>query len=182
MKKYNSIIYIVSLACAGLIFTGCATNQATAPIPANSGRLLINRAANFGSGLVLSCPLVGRTWEPLPRAETTMATYRQVSTRLPPGLIPIQAGTRPAQKTLTIQAGQTYSYTASWTGGNVVLVKNQGQVGASLLNRKVYLFGAVNLAVACWVSAVRWRKIGSSLRLTRKNVSSENEHVECNSP
>ena len=28
MKKYSSIIYIVSLACAGLIFTGCATNQA----------------------------------------------------------------------------------------------------------------------------------------------------------
>ena len=28
MKKYNSIIYIVGLACAGLIFTGCATNQA----------------------------------------------------------------------------------------------------------------------------------------------------------
>ena len=34
MKRYSSIIYIVSLACAGLIFTGCATNQATAPIPA----------------------------------------------------------------------------------------------------------------------------------------------------
>ena len=34
MKKYNSIIYIVGLACAGLIFNGCATNQASAPIPA----------------------------------------------------------------------------------------------------------------------------------------------------
>ena len=29
MKKYSSIIYIVGLACAGLIFTGCATNQAS---------------------------------------------------------------------------------------------------------------------------------------------------------
>ena len=27
MKKYSSIIYIVSLACAGLIFTGCATTR-----------------------------------------------------------------------------------------------------------------------------------------------------------
>jgi hypothetical protein len=31
-------------------------------------------------------------------------------------------------------------------------------------------------------TAVRWRKIGTSLRLTRKNVSSENERVERNSP
>ena len=28
MKKYSSIIHIVGLACAGLIFIGCATNQA----------------------------------------------------------------------------------------------------------------------------------------------------------
>ena len=53
MKKYSSIIYIVSLACAGLIFTGCTTTQATAPIPANSGHLLINRVANFGADLSL---------------------------------------------------------------------------------------------------------------------------------
>ena len=53
MKKYSSIIYIVGLACAGLIFTGCATTQATAPIPPNSGHLLINRVANFGSDLSL---------------------------------------------------------------------------------------------------------------------------------
>ena len=54
MKKYSSIIYIVSLACAGLIFTGCATTPgSTAPIPANSGRLLINRVANFGSDIGL---------------------------------------------------------------------------------------------------------------------------------
>jgi hypothetical protein len=31
-------------------------------------------------------------------------------------------------------------------------------------------------------TAVRWRKIGTSLRLTRKNVSNENEHVEHDSP
>ena len=46
MKRYSSIIYILSLACAGLIFTGCATNQATSPIPANSGHLIVTRVAN----------------------------------------------------------------------------------------------------------------------------------------
>ena len=28
MKRFSSIVYIVSLAFAGLIFTGCASNQA----------------------------------------------------------------------------------------------------------------------------------------------------------
>ena len=60
MKKYSSIIYIVGLACAGLIFTGCATNQATAPIPANSGHLLIYRVANFGSDLSLVVSVDGK--------------------------------------------------------------------------------------------------------------------------
>ena len=63
MKKYSSIIYIVGLACAGLIFTGCATNQpsaATAPIPPNSGHLLVNRVANFGSDLSLVVSVDGK--------------------------------------------------------------------------------------------------------------------------
>jgi len=37
---------------------------------------------------------------------------------------PNQTGARPGRKTLTVQAGQTYSYTAGWSGGNVVLTKN----------------------------------------------------------
>ena len=60
MKRYSSIIYIVSLACAGVIFTGCATNQTAGPIPPNSGHLLINRVANFGSDLSLTLFIDGK--------------------------------------------------------------------------------------------------------------------------
>ena len=127
MKRYSSIIYIVSLACAGLIFTGCATNQATAPIPANSGHLLINRVANFGSNLSLVVSVDGKD-------VGSFTEGRSYSGYLPAGqhvitarVDPYQAGKGPARKTLTVQTGQTYSYTAAWSGGNLVLVKNQGQ-------------------------------------------------------
>jgi hypothetical protein len=125
MKRYCSIIYIVSLACAGLVFTGCATNQATAPIPANSGHVIITRVANFGEDLGLVVSVDGKD----------VGTFTQGSSYsgyLPAGqhnitirVDPNRTGAGPGRKSLTVQAGQTYSYTAAWSGGNLRLVKNQ---------------------------------------------------------
>ena len=124
MKKYSSIIYILSLAYAGLIFTGCATNQATAPIPANSGHLIVTRVANFGENLGLVVSVDGKD-------VGTFSEGRSYSGYLSAGqhvitvrADPRQPGARPGRKTLTVQAGQTYSFTAAWSGGNLVLVRN----------------------------------------------------------
>ena len=130
MKKYSSIIYIVSLACAGLIFTGCGTTQpsaATAPIPANSGRLLVNRVANFGSNMVLVLSVdgkdVGSFTEVRSYSGYLSAGQHTIVARVDPNM----TGAQPARKTLTVQAGQTYSFTAGLVGGNMTLVKNEGQ-------------------------------------------------------
>ncbi len=124
MKKYSSIIYIVSLACAGLIFTGCATNQVTAPIPANSGHLIVTRVANFGADLGLVLSVDGKD-------VGSFTEGRNYDGYLPAGqhvliarVDPNRTGSRPGKKTVTVQAGQTYSYTAAWSGGNLVLVRN----------------------------------------------------------
>jgi len=124
MKRYSSIIHIVSLACAGLIFTGCATNQATAPIPANSGHVLIYRVPNFGSDLSLTVSVDGKD-------VGSFTEGRNYDGYLPAGQHTLTArgdpnpgGKGPARKTLTVQAGQTYSYTAAWSGGKLVLVRN----------------------------------------------------------
>jgi hypothetical protein len=129
MKKYYSIIYILSLAFAGLIFTGCETTQsgaATAP-PPNSGHLLIYRVANFGSDLSLVLSVDGKD-------VGSFTEGRSYSGYLSPGqhvlvarIDPNQGGTRPARKTLNVKAGQTYSFTAGQSGGNMTLVRNQGQ-------------------------------------------------------
>ena len=127
MKKYSSIIYIVSLACAGLIFTGCATNQANAPIPPNSGRVLINRVANFGSDLSLVVFVDGKNVGGFSEGQGYSgylpAGQHTIAVRVDPN----PGGKRPGHKTVTVQAGQTYSYTAAWSGQSLVLVRNQGQ-------------------------------------------------------
>jgi hypothetical protein len=124
MKRYSSIIHMLSLACAGLIFTGCATNQATAPIPANSGHLIVTRVANFGTDLSLVLSVDGKD-------VGSFTEGRSYSGYLPAGqhvltarVDPNRTGTRPGKKTVTVQAGQTYSYTAAWSGQKLVLVRN----------------------------------------------------------
>jgi hypothetical protein len=126
MKKYSSIIHIFSLACACLIAVGCATGPgaATAP-PPNSGRVLIYRVANFGENLGLVVSVDGKD-------VGTFSEGRNYSGYLPAGqhvitvrADPHQPGARPGRKTLTVQAGHTYSYTAAWSGGNLRLVRNQ---------------------------------------------------------
>ena len=130
MKKYYSLICILTLACAGIFLVGCETTQsgaATAPPPPNSARLLVNRVANFGSDLSLLLSVDGKELG-------SFTEGRNYSGYLSPGqhvivarVDPNPGGTSPARKTLNVKAGQTYSFTAGMSGGNMTLVKNQGQ-------------------------------------------------------
>lgn len=129
MKKYSSIIHILNLACACLIVAGCTETgpgAASAP-PPNSGRLLINRAPNFGSNMALVVSIDGKDIG-------SFTEGRNFSGYLPAGqhvitarVDPNMTGAGPARKTLNVKAGQTYSYTAVVSGGNMTLVRNQGQ-------------------------------------------------------
>jgi uncharacterized lipoprotein YajG len=130
MKKYSSIIYIVSLACAGLVLIGCQTTQsgaASAPPPPNSARLLVNRVANFGSDLSLILSVDGKDLGSFTEGRNysgyLSAGQHVIIARVNPNLT--DAG--PARKTLNVKAGQTYSFTAGLSGGNMTLVRNQGQ-------------------------------------------------------
>jgi hypothetical protein len=126
MKRYSSIIHILSLASAALLFAGCTTQGGlgTAPIPANSGHLIVTRVANFGSDLSLVVSVdgkdVGSFTEGRNYSGYLLAGQHVITARVDP----YQAGKGPARKTITVQAGHTYSYTAAWSGGNLALVRN----------------------------------------------------------
>jgi hypothetical protein len=125
MKKYSSIIHMLSLACAGLIFTGCATSQSTAPIPANSGHLVVTRVANFGTDLSLVLSVDGKDVGSFTEGRNYDGYLSAGQHVLIARVDPNRVGTRPGRKTLTVKAGQTYSYTASWSGQRLVLARNQ---------------------------------------------------------
>jgi hypothetical protein len=124
MKKYSSISHIFSVACACLIFAGCATNQATAPIPANSGHVIVTRVANFGENLGLVVSVDGKDAGSFSEGRSYSSYLSAGQHVITARADPHQPGVRPGRKTVTVQAGHTYSYTAAWSGGNLVLVRN----------------------------------------------------------
>ena len=122
MKTYNSITYILSLACVGLI-AACAANQAGATTE-NSGHLLIYRIANFGTDLGLVVSIDGKD-------AGSFSEGRKYSGDLPAGehtiivrVDPNRTDAQPAQVKLNVVAGETYSYTAGWSGEDMALTKN----------------------------------------------------------
>ena len=127
MKTYSSIICILTLACACLISVGCTTGPGAAMAPPpNSGHVLIYRVANFGTDIGLAVSVDGKD-------VGSFSEGRNYSGYLPAGQHvltarpdPNRAGTSPARKTLTVQAGQTYVYTAAWSGGGARLILVRG--------------------------------------------------------
>jgi hypothetical protein len=124
MKTYSSIIHILSLACACLITAGCATQPGAATAPPNSGHVLIYRVANFGTDLSLVMSVDGKDVGSFTEGRNYDGYLSAGQHRLTARVDPNRAGTGPARKTLTVQAGQTYSYTAAWSGQKLVLVRN----------------------------------------------------------
>src|SRR6059036_2962610 len=123
MKRYSSIIHILSLACACLI-AGCATQPGAATAPPNSGHVLIYRVANFGSDLSLVVSVDGKDVGSFTEGRNYSGYLSAGQHVIIARVDPYQAGKGPARKTITVQAGHTYSYTAAWSGGNLVLVRN----------------------------------------------------------
>jgi hypothetical protein len=125
MKKYASIAGILSLACVCLISVGCATNQPGASTaPPNSGHLLVNRVPNFGTDLFLVVSVDGKDVGSFSEGQNYDGYLPAGQHRLTARVDPNRTDAGPGRTTLTVKAGQTYSYTAVWSGSNLALVKN----------------------------------------------------------
>ena len=125
MKSNQTIIQLLGLVCACLISTGCATSQhGAATAPPNSGHLLVYRVPNFGTDLFLVLSVDGKDVGSFSEGQNYDGYLSAGQHRLTARVDPNRTQARPGRKTLTVQAGQTYSYTAAWSGENLVLVKN----------------------------------------------------------
>ena len=119
MKKYNyTICGLLIVALAYFTFSGC---QTTSTGPSGSvAHLTVQRGPKFGSGQALAVMVDGARVASVTEGHAYNGT-------LTPGqhVISVSASgpsryTAP-QKTITAQAGQTYTLTAVWQGTHLVL-------------------------------------------------------------
>ena len=123
MKKYSSTIYILSLACGCLLAAGCATGPGgAAAAPPNSGHVLIYRVADFGADMALVVSVDGKDVGSFSEGANYSGYLPAGQHRITVRAEPNRGGVGPGRKTLTVQAGQTYVYTAAWSGGNLRLI------------------------------------------------------------
>ena len=112
--KYNSvsrIFFISALACA--IFARGTETQASTNHQ-GGGRLIVQRAANFGTNLVVEMWIDGNKVAGIPRAqhyEDFVSPGRHVLAIL---ALPNIEARRPTSMHLTVQSGHTYIFTAAW--------------------------------------------------------------------
>ena len=130
MKRQNYDIcglLIVALAC--FAFSGCQTSSTGLSGPAasiaapskNAARLTIKRAANFGSSLTLNVSIDGAQVATLVEGRSYNGTLPAGQHVLTLSVDPNTGGIPPTTKRLTVQKGQTYSFTAMWSGQRLVL-------------------------------------------------------------
>jgi hypothetical protein len=125
MKRHHLSIHLLGLVGACLVGVGCATQPGGATAaPPNSGHLIVSRVANFGTDLSLVLSVDGKDVAALTEGQNYDGYLPAGQHVLTARVDPNRVGTPPRRKTITAQAGQTYSYTAAWSGEKLVLVSN----------------------------------------------------------
>ena len=120
MTKYNYPIYgflIAALAC--FTFSGCETTNTGSS--ASMAHLTVQRGPKFGSHQVLAVTVDGARVASITEGHSyngTLSPGQHVISVSPSG--PYR-GTLPT-KTITAEAGQTYTLTAAWQGKRLVLI------------------------------------------------------------
>jgi hypothetical protein len=119
--RHNSIsrtFFISALACA-IFFQGAETQGSPRH---EGGRLIVQRAANFGTDLVAQLLIDGKIAADIPRAqhyEDLISAGPHVLTVLP---VPNTEFRRPTSITLNVQPGHTYIFTAVWESDRGVVL------------------------------------------------------------
>ena len=88
----------------------------------NAGHLTVRRAAKFGSRMALHVSIDGAQVALLGQGQSYNGTLSAGEHVISVDVTPSQARGGTATKRLMVEAGQTYSFTATWTNGRVALM------------------------------------------------------------
>jgi hypothetical protein len=131
MNRFRSALVGISVLCAILIapsevqaFPTLFGKPRPTPSPILSGkvgRLIVQRAPNFGTDLSIRLLIDGKRAGDIPRNQHyggVLAAGRHVVTAL---ALPNTQSRRPTSISVTIKSGKVYIFTAAWEGDRLIL-------------------------------------------------------------
>src|ERR1700682_4632001 len=121
--RYNSVsrIFLISALACAIFVRGTETQASTSH--QGGGRLIVQRAPNFGTDLVVELWIDGIKVAGIPRAqhyEDFVSAGRHVLTIQ---ALPNIEARRPTSMHLTVQSGHTYIFTAVWESDRGAVLK-----------------------------------------------------------
>src|SRR5437588_7549838 len=135
-----SIFVVLAFGCAiSVSATQARTRPQPSPTPSSNGhptgRLIVQRAANFGSELFIRLSIDGKRAADIPRNQHyggVLAAGRHVVTAL---ALPNTESRRPTSFVLTIKPGKVYIFTAAWSSDRLVLQPSSFYVPTTRANQ-----------------------------------------------
>lgn len=124
MKKSTYCSFgLIIVALGFAIFSGCeTTNDASSATStsvmanADSGQLTIRRIPNLGSGLTLNVSIDGKHVASVRKGQTYNGSLSPGPHMVSVLLTPNKLNLPPTEKRVTVEKGQTYTFTAKWRG------------------------------------------------------------------
>ena len=116
-----SILCAVFASVADVQARSRATPMPTPKITGPTGRLIVQRAPNFGTDLSIRLLIDGKKVADVPRNQHyggVLRAGRHVLTAL---ALPNTQSRRPTSAVVTIKSGKVYIFTAAWDGDRLVL-------------------------------------------------------------
>ena len=98
-----------------------STTSASTTANADSGRLVIRRVANIGTIAVVNISVDGKRVGSISRSQTYNAPLSAGPHVVTATLTSSNTEVPPIQKSINVQSGQTYNFTASWKRGALSL-------------------------------------------------------------
>ena len=115
-------IFVVAFICVLCVAAGAEARPRPSPTPTGKvGRLIVQRAPNFGSDLSIRLSIDGKRVADIPRNQHyggVLPAGRHIVTAL---ALPNTESRRPTSFVVTIKSGQVYIFTAGWESDRLVL-------------------------------------------------------------
>jgi hypothetical protein len=136
MKRNFILLLLGSVALSVASHAQASPRSTPSPTPSGKvGRIIVQRAPNFGSDLFIRVSIDGKRVASIPRNQHYGGIVAAGTHTLTVIALPNTESRRPTSIRLIVKSGQVYIFTATWSSDRLVLVSSTYYMPTTRANR-----------------------------------------------